>query len=117
MRGNSSRDLGLHGVVVPRRDLLGAEGDQIWYVFKVVAPFFLVAMSGTYFGLAAAALEEARLHVMDRRHSHTGTPLASNPIVQHRLGELWAQVARTRALIYHAALAGEAGEVREGAAG
>jgi alkylation response protein AidB-like acyl-CoA dehydrogenase len=109
MRGNSSRDLGLHGVVVPCRDLLGAEGDQIWYVFKVIAPFFIAAMSGTYLGLAAGALEEARLQVMERCHSHTGAPVATNPIVQHRLGEVWAKVARTRALIYHAALAGEAG--------
>jgi alkylation response protein AidB-like acyl-CoA dehydrogenase len=109
MKGNSSRDLRLDGVAVPRRDLLGTEGDQIWYVFNVVAPFFLTAMSGTYLGLAAAALEEARLDVTERRHSHTGANLASNAIVQHRLGELWARVARTRALIYHAALAAEAG--------
>lgn len=32
MRGNSSRNLELRDMVVPRRDLLGVEGDQIWYV-------------------------------------------------------------------------------------
>jgi hypothetical protein len=33
-------------------NLLGHEGDQIWYVFEVVAPYFLVAMAGTYLGIA-----------------------------------------------------------------
>ncbi|HEX2559772.1 acyl-CoA dehydrogenase family protein, partial [Phenylobacterium sp.] len=41
MRGNSSRGVSLNGVRVPPRNLLGAEGDQIWYVFEVVAPYFL----------------------------------------------------------------------------
>ncbi len=47
MRGNSSRRLQLHDVVVPRSHLLGQEGDQIWYAFQVVAPYFLIAMAGT----------------------------------------------------------------------
>lgn len=109
MRGNSSRTLELEGVKVPRPDLLGEAGDQIWYVFQVVAPFFLVAMAGTYLGIAASALDEARAHLVARAHAHTGTRLAEQPIVQHRLGALWAQVARTRALVHHAAALGEAG--------
>lgn len=110
MRGNSSRNLELRDVSVSRRDLLGEEGDQIWFIFNVVAPFFLMAMAGTYVGLAAAALEEARVHVGQRRHSHSGTTLAQSAIVQHRIGELWANVARTRALIRAAAAAGDAGD-------
>ena len=108
MRGNSSRDLELRDVRVPRTDLLGEEGDEIWYVFNVVAPFFLTAMAGTYVGVAAAALEEAVAHVSQRRHSHSAAPLANIAVVQHRVGELWARVARTRALIHHAAVAAEA---------
>lgn len=63
MRGNSSRSLELRGVDIPQSRLLGEEGDQIWYVFNVVAPYFLMAMAGTYLGVAAAALEEARAHL------------------------------------------------------
>lgn len=109
MRGNSSRNLSMDGVVVPRRDLLGEQGDQIWYVFHVVAPFFLTAMAGTYLGLAVAALDEARAHLQSRRHAHTGAVIAQSAVVQHRLGELWARVARSRALLNHAALAGDTG--------
>lgn len=109
MRGNSSRRLDLHDVHVPRRDLLGEEGDQVWYVFNVIAPYFLVAMAGTYLGVAASALDEAREHLTRRRHATTGAPLAAHPVVQHRLGTLWAEVERTRRLVYHAAAAGDAG--------
>ena len=35
MRGNSSRTMELQGVRVPRSNLLGKEGDQIWYIFNV----------------------------------------------------------------------------------
>lgn len=109
MRGNSSRRVRLESVAVPPRCLLGAEGDQIWYVFEVVAPFFLVAMAGTYLGVAEAALREATAHLKARRHSHTGRPLASQPVLQHRLGTMWARVQSTRRLVYWAAGEGDNG--------
>lgn len=108
MRGNSARSATLDRVPVGAGDLLGHEGDQIWYVFRVVSPYFLMAMAGTYIGLAAAAVEEARQHLLQRRHSHTGDTLAQNQILQHRLGTLWAQVQRTRSFIYDAARLGDA---------
>jgi alkylation response protein AidB-like acyl-CoA dehydrogenase len=108
MRGNSSRGASLSGVRIPTSNLIGAEGDQIWYVFEVVAPYFLVAMAGTYLGVMQAALDEAVAHVGGRRHSHTGRTLADEPVVQHRLGSLWAQVERTRRLVHWAADEAEA---------
>jgi alkylation response protein AidB-like acyl-CoA dehydrogenase len=110
MRGNSSRTLELEEVRLPRRDLLGGEGDQLWYVFHVVAPYFLMAMSGTYLGVAAAALEEARAHLRSRMYGFTGRTLASEPVLQHRFGVLWGAVERTRRLVYHAAAAADAGD-------
>lgn len=110
MRGNSSRTVELRSVAVPVRDLLGQHGDEIWYVFEVIAPYFLVAMAGTYLGIATAALEEARAHLTKRRYSLSGTTLAQQPVLQHRLGALWAEVERTRRLIYHAAVQGDRGE-------
>lgn len=109
MRGNSSRGASLTGVRIPTTNLLGAEGDQIWYVFEVVAPYFLVAMASTYLGVAQAALDDAVAHLRGRRHSHTGRTLAAEPVVQHRLGVLWAQVERTRRFVYWAAEEAETG--------
>jgi alkylation response protein AidB-like acyl-CoA dehydrogenase len=103
MRGNASRSLTLESVPISRHDLLGEEGDEIWYVFHVIAPYFLTAMAGTYLGIATVALEEGRTHLMKRHYSHTGSPLGQNSVLQHRLGMLWSQVERTRQLIYYAA--------------
>lgn len=110
MRGNSSVSLELSDVAVPRSDLLGEEGDQIWYVFQVVCPYFLMAMTGAYLGIASAALEEARNHLLKRDFKEIGTTLGQLPVVQHRLGCLWAVFERTRRLSYHAAASFDAGD-------
>lgn len=109
MRGNSSRSLALRSVAVPSGNLLGAQGDQLWYVFQVVTPYFLTSMAGVYLGIAQAAFEEAKNHLMKRNHSHNGLTLNQIPLLQHRLGTLWAKIERTRQLIYHAALEGDKG--------
>jgi alkylation response protein AidB-like acyl-CoA dehydrogenase len=106
LRGNSSTSMELRDVAIARDELLGAEGDQIWFVFEVVAPFFLMSMSGTYLGVAAEALDEARHH-LERGYQHSGTSLADVSVLQHRLGALWAQVERTRRLVYWAAAEGD----------
>lgn len=110
MRGNSSRGLKLEGAKVPTTNLLGEEGDEIWYVFEVICPFFLMAMSGTYLGIAGAALDFAIQHLRSRRYDHSGEGLGEISIIQHRLGELWTEVQKTRGLIYHAAQLGDAGD-------
>lgn len=113
MRGNSSRGVRLADVRLGPDALLGAEGDQLWYVFEVVTPYFLMAMAGTYLGVAQAALDSVREHLGARRHSHTGRSLGAEPVLQHRLGGLWAQVQRTRRLVHWAAEEGERGGPEE----
>jgi alkylation response protein AidB-like acyl-CoA dehydrogenase len=103
MRGNSSREMKLRGLRVAPGDLLGMEGDQIWYVFNVVAPYFIAAMTGTYLGAASAAVDQARSRIAKRSYSHGGAPPAHSPVVQHRLGVLWASVQHSRFLAYEAA--------------
>ncbi|HEX6309511.1 MAG TPA: acyl-CoA dehydrogenase family protein [Longimicrobiales bacterium] len=110
MRANSSRTLRLNAVPVPRSNLLGAEGDQVWYVFEVIAPYFLIAMAGTYLGVAQAAFDIARDYLGSRRYAHTGELLGADPVVAHRLGTLWSELERTRHLIYAAAARGDAGD-------
>lgn len=109
MRGNSSRNLTLKDVLVPSKNLLGEEGDQLWYVFQVVAPYFLTSMAGTYLGIAQAAFEEAKDHLMKRSYTHSGITLSQLPLLQHKLGMIWAKIERTRQLLYHAAREGDSG--------
>lgn len=107
MKGNSSRSLKMKDVLIPDSKLLGQKGDQIWYVFNVIAPYFLMAMAGTYLGLAQAAFDEAKNHLLKRNYSHSGTSLGQNSFLQYKLGVLWAQIERTRRLVYFAAMEGE----------
>lgn len=79
-------------------------------MFHVVAPFFLAAMSGTYLGVAARALEEARAHIKLRSHTHTGRTLAQSTLIQRDLATLWTTVERTRRFCYWAAEAFDAGD-------
>jgi isovaleryl-CoA dehydrogenase len=103
MRGNSSRPVELKSARVPGGNLLGAEGDQIWYVFEVIAPYFLIAMAGVYLGIAQAALFAAISHLKSRRHSHTGESLSEVPVLWHEVADAWTEVQSTRQLIRHAA--------------
>lgn len=111
MRGNSSRAMRLAGVRVPAANLLGEEGDQTWYVFEVVAPYFLTAMAGTYVGVARSALDLAIQHLKTRRHGHSGLALADAEILQHHVGRLWAEVEKTRLLVQQAARLGDLGSL------
>lgn len=109
MRGNASRALRLEQVSVPLQHLLGREGDQAWYVFEVVTPFFLTAMAGTYLGVARAALECAVQYLKSRRYAHSGQAASEVEVLQYRVGQLWASVEKSRLLLHHAALLGDTG--------
>jgi alkylation response protein AidB-like acyl-CoA dehydrogenase len=103
MRGNSSRNLRLNNARVPKENLLGAEGDQIWYVFEVVAPYFVIAMSSVYIGIAQAALDYAIENLKARRYVHTGEALADAPLLWRDVAEAWTEIEATRQLVHHAA--------------
>jgi alkylation response protein AidB-like acyl-CoA dehydrogenase len=110
MHGNSSRGLKLDNVKVSKANLLGEEGDQVWYAFEVVAPYFMMAMAGTYLGIAMSALDYTLHHLRTRMHEHSGETLSQIPILQHKITELWIAVEKTRLLIYHAAQMGDLGD-------
>lgn len=112
MRANASRSVDLDGVAIPRANLLGEEGDQIWYVFNVVAPAFLIAMAGTYVGVATRAFDEAAEHLQRRSYSHSARSLSSIAVLQHRVGEIWGRLQSTRALCHLAARQSDAGHER-----
>ncbi|HKZ09218.1 MAG TPA: acyl-CoA dehydrogenase family protein [Rhodanobacteraceae bacterium] len=110
MRGNSSRSVNLEHVRVPAMNLLGAKGDQIWYMFEIVLPYFLTAMAGVYLGLAAASLELAIEHLKTREHQHTGETLSAQPVLWHDVASAWTEVEATRRLAHHAARLADAGD-------
>lgn len=110
MRGNSSRGLQLQDARVSKKNLLGEEGDQVWYVFEVVAPYFLMAMAGTYLGIAQAALDAAGEHLRNRRYAHSGQSLRDIETMQTRYADMWTSVEKTRGLVREAARRGDLGQ-------
>jgi alkylation response protein AidB-like acyl-CoA dehydrogenase len=109
MRGNSSRSADLNNIKMDEKYIIGTKGDQLWYVFNVISPYFIMAMSGTYLGIAQAAIEEGIQHLKNRQHTHSGSRLAEVQLLQHKIGQLWSKVESTRSLIYHAAYEGDKG--------
>jgi isovaleryl-CoA dehydrogenase len=110
MRGNSSRGLRFTDAHVPQTNLLGEPGDQVWYVFEVVAPYFLMAMAGTYLGIAQSAVDAVSEHLRTRRHSHSDELLADAVPLQTHFAQMWIAVEKTRGLIHEAAARGDAGD-------
>ena len=109
MRGNSSRGVLFNQVRIPRDSLIGAEGDEIWYVFEVVAPYFVIAMSAVYLGIAQAAFDLSVAHLKSRRHDHTGETLSVMPELAQQTAEMWIKIERTRQLLRDAANKRDAG--------
>ena len=109
MRGNSSRGMQLDNVKVPTANLLGNEGDQIWYIFEVVTPYFLTAMAATYVGLALASLNHTIEHVRQRTYGNLGSSLGNNDVVQSRIAAMKIAVEKSRAQLYRAAYLNDEG--------
>jgi alkylation response protein AidB-like acyl-CoA dehydrogenase len=103
LRGNSSRSMVLAPARIPLSNLLGEEGDEVWYFFQVVAPYFLLAMAGTYNGIAEAALQQAIAYVKGRTFSYSGESLARADGIQDKVASLWMEVQKARLLTYRAA--------------
>lgn len=110
MRGNSSRGLRFHDARISKKNLLGEEGDQVWYVFEVVAPYFLMAMAGTYLGIAQSALDAAGEHLRSRRYTHSGETLRHIDSLQMRYANMWISVEKTRGILREAAQMGDQGD-------
>lgn len=102
LRGNSSRNLTLNNVMVSEQQILGNVGDQIWYIFNVITPYFLTAIAGAYLGVSGAVIDQIKAHVTQRKFSFNARTKASSSLTQYQLGELWGKYSRSRALLYFA---------------
>jgi alkylation response protein AidB-like acyl-CoA dehydrogenase len=109
MRGNSSTNMHLVNVPITGDRILGEKGDQLWYVFNVIAPYFLCAMAGTYLGVAEAAFNEAKNAVSKRNYNYNGTKLSQVSLIQNKLGHAYEKLQMSKALIHNAAMAGDQG--------
>jgi isovaleryl-CoA dehydrogenase len=109
MAGNSSVAMELAGVRVGDADRIGAAGAATELVFGVVAPFFLVGLSGVNVGIAAAAAKAATEHAANRRYPD-GSSLAEVQYVQHLIADMDLATRQARLLVQSAAGLGDIGD-------
>ncbi|GIM46558.1 acyl-CoA dehydrogenase [Collibacillus ludicampi] len=91
LRGNNSISLVMENVRVPHAQLVGAEGDGMGLIFEVVAPFFILGVSGVNVGLARGAYLTALQHAKTRKYAD-GRSLADIQAIQFYLSDMFGAV-------------------------
>jgi alkylation response protein AidB-like acyl-CoA dehydrogenase len=109
LRGNSSSPVNAEGVVVPRENMLGADGDGFNVMMGVVLPYFQLMSAGFSTGTMEAATRKAAAHVAGTKFEYLGNTLADLPTVRAYLARMRVRVDMCRALVEDALAALETG--------
>jgi isovaleryl-CoA dehydrogenase len=109
LRGNNSISLVMEDVHVPHTQLVGAEGDGMELIFEVVAPFFILGVSGVNVGLARGAYLTALQHAKTRKYAD-GRSLADIQAIQFYLSDMFGAVEAASLFARNAAKAAMEGQ-------
>jgi len=103
MRATASNTMHLTDCFVPiDRLFLGVEGMGIYKVAR--EPHWLVGgYNGVYLGICTATFQFLVDFLCRKKIPGTETPLANEPRIQHRVGELYSALESARAITYKAA--------------
>jgi alkylation response protein AidB-like acyl-CoA dehydrogenase len=103
MRATTSDTVYLTDVLVPKERLfLGSEGMVFYKVTR--EPHWLVGgYNGAYLGICAAIVEFTTDYLAKKKVPGSDLTMASDPVVQHQVGEMDVDLAAARALTYEAA--------------
>jgi alkylation response protein AidB-like acyl-CoA dehydrogenase len=88
LRGNASAPLRLADVVVPASYRLGGEGAGLDSMLNRVLPWFQLGAAAVAVGIARAATEATRQHLLAARLDHLGQALAALPTLRARLAQM-----------------------------
>ncbi|MBB6735578.1 acyl-CoA dehydrogenase family protein [Cohnella zeiphila] len=102
LSGNNSISLRLDNVRVPQTALVGAEGDGMGLIFQVVAPTFILGVSGVNAGLARGAYRQALGHAQARKYAD-GRSLAEIQAIQFYLSDMFGAVESASLFVRNAA--------------
>ncbi len=92
LRGNASAPMRLDGVRLSTADRVGVEGAGFALMMEVVLPWFQLGSAAVSLGIAEAAVEATRNHMLSSQLEHLGQPLASLPNLRSRLAEMQVSV-------------------------
>jgi alkylation response protein AidB-like acyl-CoA dehydrogenase len=102
MRSTCSNTMHLTDCFVPAERLFLLEGLALYKITR--EPQWLIAgYNGVYLGLATATFAFLTDYLRKRKIAGTSEPLANDPLVQHRVGELYVAVEAAREVTYEAA--------------
>lgn len=102
LAGNNSIALHMDNVRVPQTQVVGAEGDGMGLIFQVVAPTFILGVSGVNAGLARGAYRSALRHAQTRKYAD-GRSLAEIQAIQFYLSEMFGCVESASLFVRNAA--------------
>ncbi len=103
LRGNASAPMRFEGVVVPASYRLCAEGAGLPAMLNAVLPWFQLGAAAVSVGVAGAATEATRQHLLAARLDHLGRPLAALPTLRARLAQMRIAVDVQHAFLEHVA--------------
>ncbi|HEY0295653.1 MAG TPA: acyl-CoA dehydrogenase family protein [Bordetella sp.] len=98
LRGNASSPIEAVDVHVPRRCMLGADGEGELNKARYLMPFFPTLIATTSIGLMQGILRRAVEHVASTRFSDTGASLGDLPTIRAYLARAWLQAEQARLL-------------------
>lgn len=103
LRGNASAPMRLEAVPVPASHRLSGEGEGFNAMLSVVLPWFQLCSASVSVGIAAAATEATRRHLLASRLEHLDASLASLMNLRARLAQMQIGVDTQRAFLEHVA--------------
>lgn len=103
LRGNASSPMRLENVEVPAAHRLSGEGEGFPAMLNVVLPWFQLCSASVSVGIAAAATEATRQHLLASKLEHLDQPLASLMNLRARLAQMRISVDSQRAFVEHVA--------------
>jgi alkylation response protein AidB-like acyl-CoA dehydrogenase len=102
LRGNASAPVQLD-VAVPASHRVSGEGTGFAVMMNVVLPWFQLGSSAVSVGIARAATEGIRKHLLSARLEHLGQSLATLPNLRSRLAQMQIAVDTQQVFLEHVA--------------
>ena len=103
LRGNASAPIRFEGVSVPASQRLSDDGAGLAMMLNAVLPWFQVGAAAVAVGVARAATEATRQHLLSAKLDHLGQTLASLPTLRARLAQMRIAVDVQQAFVEHVA--------------
>jgi alkylation response protein AidB-like acyl-CoA dehydrogenase len=103
LRGNASAPMRLDHVEIPASHRVSGEGEGVAVMLNVVLPWFQLGSAAVSVGIARAATEGIRQHLLGSQLEHLGQPLATLMNLRARLALMQIAVDSQQAFLEHVA--------------